>query len=133
MDLDDAGQRFRFLIRDRDGKFTACFDAVFTAVNTRSSEQPSGYRGPTPSPSVSSAAFAENCSTRILILDQHHGATALAEYMHDYNDHRPHRGLGQAPPLRPLPRRTQPRSTTFGGATDLADCSTSINRLHNGR
>jgi putative transposase len=35
VDLEDANQHFRFLIGDRDSKFTAAFDAVFTATDIR--------------------------------------------------------------------------------------------------
>jgi putative transposase len=107
-DLDDAGQRFRFLIRDRDrdAKFTASFDAVFTAINTQI------IRTPKRAPRANAVAerfvgsIRRELLDRILIIDQRHAATALNEYVHHYNDHRPHRGLGQAAPLRPLPHRT---------------------------
>jgi transposase InsO family protein len=38
---------------------------------------------------------------RILILNQHHAAALLAEYQQHFNEHRPHRALGQASPAEP--------------------------------
>ena len=43
---------------------------------------------------------------RLLIINQRHAATVLRQYERHYNEHRPHRALGQAAPPRPLHRRT---------------------------
>lgn len=40
---------------------------------------------------------------RILIVNTAHAMAVLHEYESHFNPHRPHRGLGQAAPLRPLP------------------------------
>jgi putative transposase len=107
MDLDDAGRRYRFLIRDRDAKSTAAFDAVFAAIGVRI------IRTPVQAPRANAIAerfvgsIRRELLDRILIINQRHAAAALGEYQHHYNSHRPHRTLGQAAPLRPLPRRAR--------------------------
>ena len=101
MALDDRVSRFRFLVRDRDTKFTAAFDAVFVAEGIEV------LRTPVRAPQAN--AYAERwvgtvrreLLDRMLVVGCRQLRSVLAEYVDHYNLHRPHRALGQAPPLRP--------------------------------
>jgi putative transposase len=101
MGLDDRLGRFRFLVRDRDTKFTAAFDAVFVAEGIEV------LRTPVRAPQAN--AYAERwvgtvrreVLDRMLILGCRQLQAVLAEYVDHYNGHRPHRALGQASPLGP--------------------------------
>jgi putative transposase len=99
MALDDGAGRFRFLVRDRDAKFTAAFNGVFAAEGIEVLTTP--VRAPRAN------AYAERwvgtvrreLLDRMLILGCRQLRAVLTEYADHYNGHRPHRALGQAPPL----------------------------------
>jgi putative transposase len=103
MDLEDAGCRARFLIRDRDGKFSALFDAIL--ADARIDVVRSGVRMPRMNSIME--RWVQTCRRelldRTLIWNQPHLLHALREFEHFYNGHRPHQGIANARPLQPLP------------------------------
>jgi putative transposase len=103
LDLGDRVGGVKFLIRDRDAKFTAIFDEVFRAE---------GIRVVLTAPQAPRTnAIAERwvgsvrreLLDRILIMNARHLRKVLAEDESHFNGHRPHRALNQASPLRVLP------------------------------
>jgi transposase InsO family protein len=98
-DLEEAGRRFRFLIRDRDTKFTARFDEVFASIGVEA------IRTPVRSPRAN--AYAERfvrtvrteCLDHVLVVSRRHLESVLDEYVRHYNQARPHRGLQLAQPV----------------------------------
>jgi hypothetical protein len=115
MALDEAGQPMKFLVRDRDAKFIAPFDAVFTDAGIRVLK--------TPPQAPRANAFAERwigtarreCLDRLLIINQHHLLAVLNEYVEHYNTHRPHQSLDQKPPLPPTAPRPDIYQVTAHG------------------
>jgi putative transposase len=98
MNLDDHADGLKFLMRDRDAKFAAAFDAVFDAVGVRIVKTP--VRAPRANAIaerwISSARH--ECLDRMLITGERHLRLVLSEYIEHYNVHRPHRTLCQRPP-----------------------------------
>ncbi len=115
MDLQDAGCRARFLIRDRDGKYPASFDAIL--ADTGITVVLSGIQMPRMNAVME--RWIQSCRRemldRTLIWNQAHLLHALHQYELHYNTHRSHRGISNARPLQPLPEPI----TDMGTVTQL--------------
>jgi transposase InsO family protein len=107
-DLAETCRPMKFLIRDRDAKFTASFDEVF------SSEAIEVIKAPVRSPRANAHAerfvrtVRTECLDWALVLGRRHLEEVLRQYVRHYNHQRPHRGLdlgvpaGRAAPGEPV-------------------------------
>ncbi len=120
MELEDRSRSVRFLIRDRDSKFSSSFDEVFRSDGTRLILTP--IRAP------NANAYAERvigtlrseCLDRMLIFGPRHLDRVLRDYEAHYNLSRPHRSLELAVPVPAAPGPGQvPTDPRYVGRTDV--------------
>ena len=98
MDLDDCSQRPRFLIHDRDKKFSRSFDAIFRG------EGITIIRTPIQAPNANAHAerwvgsARRECLDRLLAFGRRQLEHVLRVYVRHFNEQRPHRALELRPP-----------------------------------
>jgi putative transposase len=111
MDLGERAGQFRLLVRDRDAKFAAAFDAVFTAAGIEVLKIPP--RAPRANAHAERwvRTVLTECLDWILIRNRSHLHQILTAYLKHYNTARPHRAIGL---VAPLPAPTTALSGTQG-------------------
>jgi putative transposase len=104
MDLGDQAHRVKFMIRDRGSNFTAAFDAVLADAGIRTVL----CNVRTPRMNAIAERWIGGCRRELLdhtlVWNQNHLRRILRDYETHHNQHRPHRSLLRAAPLRPLPQ-----------------------------
>jgi putative transposase len=115
MDLGEQAHRVKFMIRDRGSNFTAAFDAVLAGAGIRTVL----CNVRTPRMNAIAGRWIGGCRRelpdRILVWNQDHLRRILHEYEIHHNQHRPHRSLAAAAPLKPYPNRLISTGTASDG------------------
>ncbi len=105
MDLGEQARLVKFMIRDRGSNYTAVFDAVLADAGIRTVL----CNVQTPRMNAIAERWIGGCRRelldRTLVWNQAHLRRILREYETHHNQHRPHRSLDSAAPLKPLPER----------------------------
>ncbi|HEY4006672.1 MAG TPA: integrase core domain-containing protein [Pseudonocardia sp.] len=121
--LGERAEGFRFLIRDRDTKFSGCFDSVFAGAGLHVLK--------TPPRAPRANAYAERwvrtvravrteCLDWVLIVNQAHLQRVLSAYLAHYNSARPHRGLNLEVPA-PISGTKADHTRAADGAIERVD------------
>jgi putative transposase len=103
MDLGDQAARFRFLVRDRAGQFTASFDAVMADAGIEVVKIPPRCPRANCYAERLVLTIRAEVTDRMLIFGERHLRRALARYSVHYNRQRPHRALHLRPPRPDAP------------------------------
>jgi hypothetical protein len=119
-EIGDRASRFHYLVRDRDAKFTAAFDAVFASEGVTVVKIPPRSPNCNPHAERFVRTVREECTDRVLLLDRSHTERILRDYVRHFNDHRPHQGRNQLAPnddptVIPLPATRVQRRQAVGG------------------
>jgi putative transposase len=110
MTLAERERPVRFLVRDRDNKFTRSFDEVFRTEDIRV------IRTPVRAPKAKAHAerwvgsLRRECLDRLLIVGRRDLEHVVRTYISHHNEHRPHRSLQQHPPLAKPPAEPPPQN-----------------------
>jgi putative transposase len=108
MDHGEQAERMKFMIRDRGPDFTPAFDAVLADAGIRTVL----CNVRTPRMNAIAERWIGGCRRelldRTLIWNQSHLQQILLDYENHHNQHRPHRFLHAAAPLKPLPEPVDP-------------------------
>jgi putative transposase len=100
MDLSDRVTTVTFLLRDRDSRFSAAFDAVFAAEGIRILTSPPQAPRANAICERMIGTLRRELLDRILIVNEHHLRRILATYLYHFNTARPHRTLEQLAPAQ---------------------------------
>ena len=103
MDLGEQAYRVKFVIRDRSSDFTAAFDAVFADAGIRIVLCSVWTLRMNAIMERWIGGCRRELLDRTLVWNQAHLRRILRAYEIHHNQHRPHRSLGAAAPLKPLP------------------------------
>jgi len=100
MDLADRVSTIKFLLRDRDSRFTRAFDAVFAADDIRILTSPPGAPRANAICERLIGTLRRELLDRVLVVNERHLRQILTVYLHHFNAARPHRTLAQLAPAQ---------------------------------